>query len=743
MKRISLTTFLILLLIHASHCQIKTEVFSNGDAFSIYPFLSLVDKTMIPEISMSSFDVNVQLEEDEHMIKEAPFRFGKGFDVSLSIKDGKWINNGDQAFWSLIISSKNAFSINLILSDLFLPKGSELYIYNREGSMVQGPITHTHNVNEGTFLTDILKGDQIIIRIIGPKINIAETKITIRRIIHGYRDLFPESAKSSGSCNNNVMCFPTWETASDAVALVLLADGGSLCTGCLVNNTSSNYRPFFLTAFHCIDIAGGNYYSGDYADGILQGYEIDDAENWSFRFRYKNTTCSGSVISTYYSYLGANFRAAWFTTDFALLELVSDQIITEASITRLGWDRTGNTPSTGIGIHHPSGDVMKISFDDDNLSETYYFSDFGFNYWRVDWDNGVTETGSSGSPLLDQNNRVIGQLKGGWSDCSSNDMRDWYGCFDLSWTGGGTNTTRLSNWLDPLNTGYQTLDMVRPPGISGTKLVCSSPNVTFTLNNRPPGTTVMWRKSNNLIYVSGDTTNNYAVRASVTKGIGWVQSTVYFGTDSLVLPQYPVWVGAPTNATGHNVYYIDNYGLEEDTYCLDDSYSFYLDADVSQYSNKYPNGLFTLYYDWIVDGYSATTDSYTYTVFTGYTEKITDLKVSMRNTCGSSRTYRYFYEIVNCSSRWTFSISPNPAEDFVQIEFFEMDPSGLMTSITELTTANCLFSIVLHDQFLRPLKMLKSYGELVTLSVSDLVSGTYILKVNNSNKQLSKILIIK
>jgi len=34
-----------------------------------------------------------------------------------------------------------------------------------------------------------------------------------------------------------------------------------------------------------------------------------------------------------------------------------------------------------------------------------------------------------------------------------------YGRFDISWNGGGTNDTRLSNWLDPSpSTGQMTLD---------------------------------------------------------------------------------------------------------------------------------------------------------------------------------------------------------------------------------------------------------------------------------------------
>jgi len=38
-----------------------------------------------------------------------------------------------------------------------------------------------------------------------------------------------------------------------------------------------------------------------------------------------------------------------------------------------------------------------------------------------------------------------------------NDSADWYGRFFRSWTGGGTSTTRLNNWLDPSSIGGATL----------------------------------------------------------------------------------------------------------------------------------------------------------------------------------------------------------------------------------------------------------------------------------------------
>jgi hypothetical protein len=137
--------------------------------------------------------------------------------------------------------------------------------------------------------------------------------------------------------------------------------------------------------------------------------------------------------------------------------------ITHNNAAFFGWDRTGNNPSSGTGIHHPAGMVMKISFDDNSLtpnSSSILWDDWTYSpvnsHWVVGLDNGTVEHGSSGSPLFDQNHRVVGQLHGGGEGCAP--VTEYYGRLNVSWAGGGSNSSRLSNWLDPNNTGATILD---------------------------------------------------------------------------------------------------------------------------------------------------------------------------------------------------------------------------------------------------------------------------------------------
>ena len=150
------------------------------------------------------------------------------------------------------------------------------------------------------------------------------------------------------------------------------------------------------------------------------------------------------------------------------------------------------------------------------------------NFWRINWlatanGHSVTEGGSSGSPLLNNNRRIIGQLFGAGlycanSDCSnpSADIAN-YGKFNISWTGSINPNTpnldqrrRLNHWLDPTGTGQQIFDGICP--ITGPNNPYSLQQVKYSVLYIPSGTSVTWTHSNNVYIINGQGTNQVTIQ---------------------------------------------------------------------------------------------------------------------------------------------------------------------------------------------------------------------------------------
>ncbi len=407
----------------------------------------------VETLVMPPVDVPALLAEDELRATEGlPPRFAQPIPVDVTPwNHGTWDTLTDgTSVWRLRIFSKGALSLNFAFTTYRMPEEGSLVLYPPDHSRVVGPFTAGDNETHGQLWSPIILGDDVIIEVTLPTDLVDELELNLTSVNHGYA-AFGESHVTSGSCNVDVVCpeGDAWREQIRSVA-VISTGGSTFCTGFLVNNTAQDLKGYFMTANHC---------------GINSGNAASLVTYWN----YENSWCRpvndpingqpGDGLLNQYN-TGSYFRASYSTSDFTLVEL-DDPINPAFNVYWAGWDHSGADATNATAIHHPNTDEKRISFEYSPTTVTSYLGTVvpgDETHVRItDWDLGTTEPGSSGSPLFDQNHRIIGQLHGGYAACG-NDDSDWYGRFFTSWTGGGSPTTRLRDWLDPLNTGQLSLD---------------------------------------------------------------------------------------------------------------------------------------------------------------------------------------------------------------------------------------------------------------------------------------------
>lgn len=388
---------------------------------------------------------------------------------------GTWdILEDGTKIWRIKISVKEAKGLALYYEDFYLPEHSQLFLYNENRKQVIGSFDHRNNPTLfSDFSTEIIQGEDVYLEYIQSSLATEDANISIFEISYIFRGIIqlvgryedekpPGGVGSSQGCEVNINCpeGDNWQTQKRGVAEYFTGVG--LCSGTVVNNTSNDGTPYFLSADHC----GG---SGT------------DFSGWQFYFNYEAAGCTDPGSEPAYNTVTGAIRRARGDqntgTDFLLFELNCTETDLETyGAYYNGWYRGEDASPNGVCIHHPAGDIKKISTYTDPAVDGTFNSCPPNEHWLVQWvatvsDWGVTEGGSSGSPLFNNNKLVIGTESGGASACgvpvsSANDL---YGKFDYHWeSNGGTDADQLKPWLDPTNSGDMTCLGREPGGAAGT-----------------------------------------------------------------------------------------------------------------------------------------------------------------------------------------------------------------------------------------------------------------------------------
>ena len=450
-----------------------------------------------------------------------PHRYGKNLDTRYTpARHGVWeqLPSGDWV-WRLRIRSPDAKSLSVGLPQFRLPKGAELFLHGANDGLVRGPYTAA-DPTRGQLWTPLVRSETIVLELTVPRGRREAVDLVVGTLVHGYRALAPSSGdgfrRKSGTCNLDVACEEAdpWREQVRSVGGYTFGteDFHLVCSGALVNNTAQDGRPLFLTAEHCVSTP-------------------EQAASMVFYWNFETATCrapgtpengtfpsdSLSVADWRQTSTGALLRARYGSVhstgtiagkpDLALVE-VDDAIPDGYDLYLSGWDRTRTTTQESVTIHHPSGHGKRISVDRDPSSLVDYPSTStctapsGDTHLLVEnWEIGTTERGSSGSPLFDTNQRIVGVLSGGCAGCGGdgdaedNNAPDWYGRLAPGFENGdytppdASAPSTLADVLDPLGTGTPTLD----GRVLGRDTIPPAPVPTFEVATvTPDSVTLRW-----------------------------------------------------------------------------------------------------------------------------------------------------------------------------------------------------------------------------------------------------------
>jgi V8-like Glu-specific endopeptidase len=442
--------FLILaLLTLVQPSQILAQISETAEPFSVtYKLQPLTVFEEMPKISKA-----LLLKEDEksHANGLKVTRFAQMLPVGFHpFNSGTWDETGAGKVWRFGIHSQDAYSLYLVFNEFRLIPGARLFIYNKNFTSIAGAFTNKNNNRFNKLTIAPVGGDAIIIELDVPSGIDDFGKLTLGKVGHDYTNEFGNSKLKaqlapSQPCHIDINCpaGDSWQTEKRAVCKLIV--NGFFCTGTLINNVSNLKIPYLITAQHCV-----------------QNEQI--AEEGVYFFNYEKISCGGINETSEQTLSGAELVATTdHKLDFSLLKL-NEYPPLYFQPYFAGWDARPDIPQNGVSIHHPNGDVKKISVENHPLVT----EDFGENYdamshWKVShWEKGATEGGSSGGPIFNNEHRLFGTLSGGSPINCSNPINDYFTKFSLSWDKYPDPVNQVKHWLDPQKKGILFIKGVDP-----------------------------------------------------------------------------------------------------------------------------------------------------------------------------------------------------------------------------------------------------------------------------------------
>lgn len=415
----------------------------------------LLDLETVDHRFAAPVDVAALLAEDaQRSDQPTPLRVAQAMPLGLGPTDaGSWepLPDGGRV-WRLRISSPGAVFLSFKFSDFELPEGAQLHFVSVDRDYFDGPYTERHNRAERRFGSPMIPGDSAVIELYLPK-GAGPAHLELESVSHGYRNVMgmgdfavraggsapPAPSAGTGAptaappgafdCQRDINCAEGAPYQDVKRAVAEGYDGTYICSGQLVNNVRQDNRYLYLTASHC-------------------EWWIDPP-TMAYYWNYENSGCGTNDAPLTFS-TGSTDLYHSAASDIDLLELDGTDLETSYDIYFMGWNRSASAPASGATISFPDDKPKQIAIENDPITDCSpggCSGGFGADFWRVEaWDVGVTEGGSSGSALLDENQLVVGTLTGGVGTNCNNFDWDEYAKIHPAWAS-------LQPFLDPDATG--------------------------------------------------------------------------------------------------------------------------------------------------------------------------------------------------------------------------------------------------------------------------------------------------
>lgn len=480
--------FILYLIFNLSYTHTQAQLVNTGNpkSWKIIQSKKEIPKKAFYKVRDLSNELEKQQLEDSvrDQYPKMPWRFGYEVNVDIDTeKYGLWtvLDNGDQ-IWQIQIESENATSLNFVFDNYELTKGATLHLYDDQHQTLLGAYTNLLEQKDKHLGTWIISSDKVWIELYEPKEVKDKSKIHISKIIHGYRsieknhnNINSKALNDSGICNFDINCNidknfnPYKERLKASIGMIII--NNQSCSGTLINNVNNDKSPYFITARHCLH----TYYN--------ENEQTTNPNEWAFRFNWiqPDPVCQQAYpnnstidrIDFVESTNGCTVLVENEKTDILLVRIggLNSSLPEQWNLEWTGWNLTEEAPKIAYSIHHPKGDVMKISRTNaisfkENIMLESISGNTELDAWIIDyWTEGATEEGSSGGGLFNETGQFIGQLWGGDSKCVNNSTEgnfgsDYYGAFSRSWNADNGADPKLSNFLNPNNTNITSLKML-------------------------------------------------------------------------------------------------------------------------------------------------------------------------------------------------------------------------------------------------------------------------------------------